>query len=292
VTFSADWLALREPHDLAARNRDVLAAVAAAFAQESSVTVVDLACGTGSTLRALGPHLPARQLWRLVDNDLGLLARAAAAAKAAAASITTTPVDLARDLEAALDGAVDLVTASALLDLVSVEWLERFVVEAAARRLPVYAALSYDGRATLDPADRFDEKIIAAVNRHQRRDKGFGPALGPESAAAATAQFAKVHYTIVQGASDWVLGPEAHDMQREVLSGWATAARETDELDVDDIIGWLTRRRDLVAAGRSSIRVGHVDLFAAPTGMRRADRSQSNNVSSPSGWVRTGGRSA
>ena len=65
----------------------------------------------------------------------------------------TTPIDLARDLEAALDGAVDLVTTSALLDLVSADWLERFSVEAAARRLPVYAALTYDGRAMLQPAD-------------------------------------------------------------------------------------------------------------------------------------------
>ena len=206
MTFSADWLTLREPHDLAARNRDVLEAVAAAFAEDSAVTIVDLACGTGSTLRAPGPHLPPRQVWRLVDNDLGLLARAAQSQHAGGASITTTPVDLARDLEAALDGAVDLVTASALLDLVSAEWLERFVVEAAARQLPVYAALSYDGRATLEPADRFDGRIVDAVNRHQHRDKGFGPALGPDAVAAATAQFTKVQYA---GAGHLRLGARA-----------------------------------------------------------------------------------
>ena len=34
-------------------------------------------------------------------------------------TVTTVPVDLSRDLEAALDGPVDLVTTSALLDLVS-----------------------------------------------------------------------------------------------------------------------------------------------------------------------------
>ena len=76
---------------------------------------------------------------------------------------------------------VDLVTTSALLDLVSAEWLERLAVEAAARRLPVYAALTYQGSASLDPAEPFDLEVIAAVNRHQRRDKGFGLALGPEA---------------------------------------------------------------------------------------------------------------
>ena len=79
--FSAQWLALREPYDLRARNATVLAAVAAAFADQPAVAVVDLACGAGASLRAIGPHLPPRQSWRLVDNDLGLLARTVALAQ-------------------------------------------------------------------------------------------------------------------------------------------------------------------------------------------------------------------
>jgi hypothetical protein len=268
MSFTADWLALREPYDARARNREVLAALAAVFADRSGMTIVDLACGTGSTLRALRPHLAPRQSWRLVDNDLGLLARSAGGTHPAFASITTIPIDLARDLEAALDGPVDLVTASALLDLVSAPWLERFVVETAARRLPVYVALNYDGRAALEPADPFDQMIIAAVNRHQRRDKGFGAALGPAAAATAIAQFAAVQYTVIQGISDCVVGPDDRDMQNEILSAWAGAARETTNLASAEIIEWLARRRDLVAAGRSRLRVGHVDFFARPIGLR------------------------
>ena len=71
--FSADWLALREPHDLRARSPAVVDAVAASLEPLSSVRIVDLACGTGATLRALSPHLPARQNWKLIDNDLSLL---------------------------------------------------------------------------------------------------------------------------------------------------------------------------------------------------------------------------
>ena len=64
-------------------------------------------------------------------------------------TVAARAIDLVRDLELALDGPVDLITTSALLDLVSEDWLERLVVEAAARRLPVYAALSYDGRVVV-----------------------------------------------------------------------------------------------------------------------------------------------
>ena len=268
MSFSAQWLKLREPYDLAARNPDVLEAVAQAFADRSSLGIVDLACGTGSTLRALSPHLSARQDWRLVDNDLGLLTQAGANPVSPGVTIATAAVDLARDLELALDGALDLVTTSALLDLVSADWLERLAFEAAARRLPVYAALSYDGRAVLDPADGQDPLVVSAVNKHQKGDKGFGAALGPDAAAAAIERFASVGYTIVQGRSDWVFGPADQEIQQQVVTGWAEAAGEIEASAKLDIPAWLAARQDMIARGRSSIRIGHIDFFARPTGTR------------------------
>ena len=257
--FSAAWLALREPFDRRARNNTVLDALAQTFADHPSVNIADLACGTGSTFRAVSPRLPPGQRWRLYDHDLSLLARAGGPA-----NVTTVPLDLSHDLEAALDGAVDLVTTSALLDLVSHTWLERLVTETAARRLPVYAALSYDGRAELDPPESVDGQIVAAVNAHQRTDKGFGAALGPDAAQFAIDGFRQLGYSVVQGASDWVFGPNDREIQIETLSGWATAAREMETLALSDVTHWLTRRHELVAAGRSTIRVGHVDFFALP----------------------------
>ena len=261
--FSAAWLELREPYDRRARNAAVIEAVATALADHSSVSITDLACGTGSTLRALSPRIKARQNWRLTDNDLSLLARTPQSSPPDL-HVTTMPVDLNRDLEAALDGPADLVTTSALLDLASDEWLERLTVEAAARRLPVYAALSYDGRIEMTPADAGDATIVDAVNRHQRTDKGFGPALGPDAARVALERFERVGYAVVKGMADWVFEPGDREIQLETLTGWATAAREIGSVPLPDIVAWLTRRRALVAAGRSTIRVGHIDVFARP----------------------------
>lgn len=266
-SFSAAWLELREPYDRRARNSAVTDAVAAALAALPAVTIVDLACGIGSTFRALSPRIKTRQTWRLVDNDLSLLARAPQSSPPNV-SITTAPIDLSHDLEAALDGPVDLVTTSALLDLVSGDWLERFAIEAAARRLPVYAALNYDGRIEFLPEDGGDKAIVAAVNAHQHTDKGFGPALGPTAARAAVERFERIGYAVAQGASDWTFGPPDKNIQLEVLSGWASAASEIGGIAFDDMVDWLKRRRDLVSAGRSTIRVGHVDFFARPTGTR------------------------
>jgi hypothetical protein len=266
--FSADWLALREPYDLSARNLMVLDAVVAAFAKHPSVSIVDLACGTGSTVRALAPRLPNRQTWRLADNDLSLLARAAGMVVPGVAQVTAVPLDLNRDLEAALDGQVDLLTTSALLDLVSADWLERLAVETVVRSVPIYAALSYDGRIVFDPIDDADAEIVAAVNAHQRTDKGFGPALGPDAAQAAVVRFESLGYQVIHGMSDWMFGPDDRDVQLETCSGWAGAARETGAISLEAAAGWLTRRRDAIAAGASSIQVGHVDLFARPMGTR------------------------
>jgi hypothetical protein len=266
--FSAEWLALREPYDAKARNTAMLDRVAAALRGRASVAVVDLACGTGATLRAIGARLPPRQHWRLVDNDLGLLARASALARPPDVTVSARAIDLARDLELALDGPADLVTTSALLDLVSAAWVERLAVEVAARRLLFYAALTYQGRASLEPAEPFDLEILASVNRHQRNDKGFGLALGPEAAQRVVRNFERVGYEVHTGASDWTLGPDDRAMQSALLAGWASAAQELGGLSRAHIADWLVRRGDLIAAGRSSLSVSHVDLFATPTATR------------------------
>jgi hypothetical protein len=182
--------------------------------------------------------------------------------------VTTTPVDLARDLELALDGPLDLVTASALLDLVSAEWLDRLVVETAARRLPVYATLIYDGRADIEPGGAGDAELLAGFNLHQRTDKGFGPALGPTAAARAVERFEHFGYAVVQGRADWVLGPDDRAIQDALFAGWAELAALTKRLSPAEIEGWLTRRRAALAEGRSRLRVGHVDIFAQPIGTR------------------------
>jgi hypothetical protein len=264
--FSADWLALREPYDLAARNATVRDAVAGAFAGRGSIALVDLACGTGATLRALGGHLPPRQSWRLVDNDLSLLARASALGRPPELVVTPRPVDLVRDLELALDGPLDLVTTSALLDLVSADWLDRLIIEAAARHLPVYAALSYDGRTVVEPNASLDAEILAAFNLHQRTDKGFGPALGPTAATLAVERFEHFGYSVVQGRSDWVMGPDDRDIQDALFAGWAGLGALT--MPADAVARWLAQRRAFLADGRSHLRVGHVDVFARPIGRR------------------------
>jgi SAM-dependent methyltransferase len=251
-SFTAEWLALREPADAAARS----AALAAAFARKAQ-RIVDLASGTGAHIRYLAPRLGGAPQWLAVDHDPALLA---AAAWPAGASVATLQLDLARALDELPLAAGDLVTASALLDLVSEAWLRRLAVRCAAARADVLFALTYDGRIEWSPAETDDELVRELVNRHQRGDKGFGPALGPGAAAAAVDAFGGLGYEMRTAPSDWVLGPESPALQAALIDGWAAAATEIAPGEAGALRAWGERRRAHAAAGRSQLRVGHRDV--------------------------------
>jgi hypothetical protein len=252
--FSADWLALREPADHAARDARLLRA-AAGVARHRAV-VVDLGCGTGSTRRAFGDLL-ADARWRMVDGDALLLARAGG---------EPYPLDLNRVADLPLAGA-SLVTASALIDLVSAGWIDRLVARLAELRLPFYAALSYDGRMDWTPALAGDGAVTAAFNRHQRSDKGFGPALGPEAAAYAADRLRAAGYAVATAPSDWVLGAGQAALQAALLPGIAAAAAETgvDGMAEGGAAAWRDAR--LAAVAGTTCRIGHLDLLALPAQM-------------------------
>jgi hypothetical protein len=100
------------------------------------------------------------------------------------------------------------------------------------------------------------------VNRHQRTDKGFGPALGPDAADVAQQAFASRGFTDERDRSDWTLDGGDAELQRQLIDGWAAAAVAMQPADAAAIAAWRQRRLEHVAARRSTIVVGHEDLAA------------------------------
>lgn len=143
MSFEAEWLALREPADRAARDPALLAA---AVQVAEGGWVLDLGCGTGSTARAFASVGGRVAGWRLFDGDARLLAEAVARTPGAEG----VEGDLA-DLPALPLEGIGLVTASALLDLVSHAWIEGLAARLAEAGVGFYAALSVDGRMAWTP---------------------------------------------------------------------------------------------------------------------------------------------
>ncbi len=271
--FSADWLRQREPFDTAARavaaERLQLARWLAALKPEQAPwRVIDLGCGTGANFRALSPMLAGSQRWRVVDHDTALLD--AWSETPGEAAVERVALDLARKLETLPFAGSTLVTASALLDLVSAEWLQRLVALCRDAGASVLFALSVDGRALWDPLDPDDALASALFDAHQRRDKGFGPALGPMAAATAIEGFRAAGYGVQSAPSDWWIDarhdPAALGLQQALIDGITEAAIEQDPLATSAMRSWQTRRHALAA--RSTLRIGHLDVIATPDAIK------------------------
>lgn len=261
--FSSQWLALREPVDLAARNRDVEAAFLAQC-PEDGVKLLDLASGAGSTRAALRDRLPEATAWRMTDYDPALIGAASARlSDKDQDQVSFQQIDLAADLESLPFAGVDGVTTSAFLDLVSEPFLARLATCVAKARKPFLASLTYDGRASFAPDAGLDGAMREAMNRDQRSDKGFGPALGPEAAAAAIGLFEAQGYRVVQGRSDWQAGAQDSAFLLEFLEGWAGVGRKSG-LDGEAVGAWWQQRQREIRTGALEVTVGHVDFAALP----------------------------
>jgi hypothetical protein len=81
-------------------------------------------------------------------------------------------------------------------------------------------------------------------------------------------RFEHFGYSVVQGRSDWVFGPDDRTIQEALFADWAGLGALTTTMSADEIARWLAQRRACLAQGRSKLRVGHVDIFARPTGTR------------------------
>jgi hypothetical protein len=100
------------------------------------------------------------------------------------------------------------------------------------------------------------------INRHQRTDKGFGPALGPDAAPALAALLEERDYQVILRPSPWLLGPEHAALQTALLTGWVAAMREIAPEAADGLRVWAKQRRHLIDQGNSRLTVGHWDLSA------------------------------
>jgi SAM-dependent methyltransferase len=258
MTFER-WLALREPADAAARSRELVEHLPAA----ASHVIHDLGCGTGSMGRWLAPLLSRPQHWVLHDRDEGLLEVAAADVPGLGVTIGTRQSDITRLDPDELAGAT-LITASALLDMLTEDELAGLVNACAGAGCPALLTLSVVGRVELDPPEPLDSRVAAAFNAHQRRMTERGRLLGPDAFDAAVEQFARGGAEVSVRPSPWRLGTPEAELAAEWFSGWVGAACEQEPELVPAARDYTRRRLAQARAGELAVAVHHADLLALP----------------------------
>jgi SAM-dependent methyltransferase len=274
--FSPEWLTLREPADHRARDAILALMVAERFQKLPMVTVRDLGCGTGSNVRATYALLGPEQHWTLVDYDARLLAAAREHLTAWADRaephgdklelmksgkrllVGFTQVDLVADLERGLgNGPVDLITASAFFDLCSMDFIDRFAAAVAVRKAAFYTVLTYNGVQRWTPKHEADASCAAAFHAHQKTDKGFGTAAGPDAPKALKSAFVRQGYRVDEGDSPWLLTRSDQPLIDQLAQGFAGAVEETGAVPAAIVKSWR-------ALTRHGSEVGHTDTFAVP----------------------------
>lgn len=263
----ADWLALREPADAAARSVDLVDALRPHLPTDDLI-VHDLGCGTGSMGRWLAPHLPGTQHWVGYERDESLLADAGATPPSSSldgvrVTTSTRLRDITRLPAADLEDA-SLITASALLDMMTTDEIDRVVASIATAGCPALITLSVVGLVDLTPAHPFDQQVAAAFNAHQTRDTGHGPLTGPDGVSVAAHGLQEAGYAVTLAPSPWRLGSANAPLLTAWLEGWVNAAGEQEPalgVDAPDYVRW---RMSQLAEGALAVTVQHRDLLALP----------------------------
>ncbi|WP_217239184.1 class I SAM-dependent methyltransferase [Streptomyces sp. AC555_RSS877] len=269
--YAPEWLELREGADAAARAAELIDPLRIRLANlpgKTGTVVHDLGCGTGSMGRWLAPRLDGAQHWILHDRDPYLLHFAAVASPRAGAdgsrvSAETRRGDVGLLTPDALAGA-SLVTASALLDVLTREEIDTLADACTGAGCPALLTLSVAGRVDLSPSHPLDAEIADAFNAHQRQ----GGLLGPDAVTAACEAFSERGATVRLHPSPWRLGPAEAELTAQWLRGWVGAAVEQRPELRERADRYLQERLAACAAGELRVVVHHTDLLALsrPTG--------------------------
>jgi hypothetical protein len=256
VRVSPRWLSLREPADAAARSAELAERLGRHLATAGRLVIHDLGGGSGAMGRWLAPRLPGPQHWVVHDQDADLLKLAVAHAPRST-TLEARRSDITRLTRGELADA-SLITASALLDLLTADALTRVLVACAG--CPMLFALTVVGRVTLTPEEPLDALIEAAFNAHQRR----GGKLGPDAVPAAVDELRGTGAEILVRPSPWRLDAARADLAAEWFDGWIAAACEQEPALATEAGAYRDRRVAQAATGELDVIVDHADLLVLP----------------------------
>jgi hypothetical protein len=261
------WLAARVAADNAARAATVSTLIPelinyliARMDSDATIEIVDLGAGTGANQRWLAPRLPIRQRWLHLDHN-PVISRSLPLATETV--IIDESVESLGQLLARSEGDRQLVTCSALLDVLTTEQIEAVCHAVIDSRVPAFFSLTVTGGLRLSPTHPHDQLLLAAFNDHQRR---AGRA-GPEATTMTVELLRAADFAVATQETPWQLtaesGPAFVDQMLE--ERLAAAVAQVPALAAS-AAAWLELRRAQLAAGLLQVELDHCDILGLPGG--------------------------
>ncbi|RBP27803.1 glycosyltransferase involved in cell wall biosynthesis [Marinobacter pelagius] len=273
--FDKEWLEAREPADHRARSEALTVCLnrwlqrqtpnPVGATEAEPLVMADIGSGRASNSLYLSSRLSVPRVWHLIEQDAGLLALGEARLRQIGQAVVCHNLMLTSDeMEQQLPAPMHLLTASALIDLVSEGWLRSLTKAVVRRQAAVLMVLSYAGDFELSPPDADDARLKELVNNHQHRDKGSGSALGPDATNRFRQLLQDAGYGVHVEDSPWHLDRDDAVAVESLLRGWVWAALEQAPEASAWLGAWLERRLGQLAAGELQVTVTHQDLLALP----------------------------
>jgi hypothetical protein len=262
-----DWLAARVAADDAARAATVSTLLPElsrylieAAGPGGTVQIIDLGAGTGANQRWLAPRLPIRQRWLHLDHN-PVISRSLPLA--AETEIVDESVEALGELLTRSSGDRQLVSCSALLDVLTTEQIQAVCRAVIDNRVPAFFSLTVTGGLRLSPADAHDQLLLAAFNDHQCR---AGRA-GPEATTLTVNLLRAAEFAVTTQKTPWRLTAESGlAFVDQMLEERLAAAVAQDPALARTAKAWFELRRAQLAAGLLRIELDHCDILGLPGG--------------------------
>jgi hypothetical protein len=222
------------------------------------VEIIDLGAGTGANQRWLAPRLPFRQRWIHLDHDPAISRSMPLLDDTV---IIDDNVNALERLLAHASGHRQLVTCSALLDVLTTAEVAAVCHALLDNQIPALFSLTVTGALSVVPADPHDQLLLDAFNDHQRRAGGAGP----DATSLVVDELVAGGFEVRTQETPWRL--TAHEGQAFVarlLEERLAAAAAQDPAIAATAAAWLELRRAQLARGVLQIDLGHCDILALP----------------------------
>jgi hypothetical protein len=260
-----DWLVARVTADNAARAATLTTLLPQLIdylidpdLPDATVQIIDLGAGSGANQRWLAPRLPIPQRWLHVDHNPVISRSQPLPAETV---IIDASVEALDQLLASSNGRRQLVTCSALLDVLTTEQITAVCQAAINHRVAAFFSLTVTGDLILDPPHPHDQLLSAAFNDHQRR----AGRPGPDASALTVELLGAAKFAVRIQDTPWQLTADsAPAFVDQLLTERLAAAVAQDPALVAAAADWLDLRRAQLAAGVLRIELAHCDILGLP----------------------------
>ena len=258
--FENSWLFQREKIDNISKNKLIIKKINRYFKSDQNIKLMDLGTGTGSNFRFLSKKIvQKKQHWTLIDISKKslLAAKNKISISNKIESLSIINKNLIKNINQVDFNEFDIVTGSAFLDIMPLDWFKKFYQQNKKTKI-IYFAINYDGFFQFYPKHKHDKKVLHLFNNDQKSIKYKKvKAVGPDCTKIIEKQFLKTHKTFSFN-SNW----DINNNKKFQLMFLNFCENVINKNKINNLNEWLEYRKNQIKKNESRLIVNNKDFLA------------------------------